>query len=186
MKLILASNSPRRKVLLKDLGYDFKVLVSSYEENYISNDPILTATTFALGKAKDVFNKLDNKEQFIVLGADTVVCCDGEILGKPKDDKDAFKMIKKLSGKTHQVITGFCLIKSSEIITDYVTSNVKFCSLKDEEITTYVKSGLYKGKAGGYGIQDKEFFLVESCIGSINNVIGLPTEKIKKYLDKML
>ncbi len=186
MKLILASNSPRRKDLLNKLGYKFDIIVSDYEENFFSLDPILTATTFALGKAKDVFNRLEEKDEFVVLGADTVVYCNGEILGKPKDDDDAFNMIKKLSKKSHQVITGFCLVATNEIITDYVTSNVTFNHLTDQEIHAYVKSGLYRGKAGGYGIQDKEFSLVNFYSGSLNNIVGLPTEKIKTYLDKIL
>ncbi len=186
MKLILASNSPRRKELLKNLGYQFDIKVSEYEENLFSSNPIETATTFALGKAKDVFNNLENKIGYLVLGADTVVYCENEILGKPKDDKDAFNIIKKLSGKTHKVITSFCLMNTDKIITDYVTSNVEFYNLSDEQILSYVKSGLYKGKAGGYGIQDKEFNLVKSYSGSLNNIIGLPTERLKDYLDKML
>ena len=186
MKLILASNSPRRKELLKNLGYQFEIKVSDYEEKLFSSDPIKTAKAFAIGKAKDVFNRLENKIGQLVLGADTVVYCENEILGKPKDDNDAFNIIKKLSNKTHKVITGFCLINTNEIITDYVTSNVKFRALNDKEILIYVKSGLYKGKAGGYGIQDKEFNLVESYSGSLNNIIGLPTERLKEYLDKML
>ncbi len=185
-KLILASNSPRRSDLLKKLGYNFDVRVSAYEEKSCSLDPIITATTFAFGKAKDVFDKLVNKEQYVVLGADTIVYCENEILGKPKDDHDAFKTIKKLSGKTHKVITGFSLITTDKTITDYVTSNVRFSNLSSAEISTYVKSGLYKGKAGGYGIQDEEFSLVESYSGSLDNIIGLPTEIIKQHLDKML
>ena len=186
MKLILASNSPRRKDLLKKLGYEFDVVVSEYQEQSFSSDPRLTATTFAWGKAKAVFENLKDKDSVVVLGADTIVYCENEIIGKPKDEKDAFNMIKKLSGKTHKVITGFCLINTDKIITDYVTSNVKFYTLSDDEIASYVKSGLYKGKAGGYGIQDEDCKLVESYSGSLNNIIGLPTEKVQEYLNKLL
>ena len=186
MKLILASNSPRRKDLLEKLGYEFDVVVSEYQEQSFSSDPILTATTFALGKAKAVFENLKDKDSVVVLGADTIVYCENEIIGKPKDEKDAFNMIKKLSGKTHEVITGFCLINTDKIITDYVTSNVKFYTLSDDEIASYIKSGLYKGKAGGYGIQDEDCKLVESYSGSLNNIIGLPTEKVQEYLNKLL
>ncbi len=186
MKLILASNSPRRRQLLKDLGYEFDVIVSDYEEKTFSTNPIITATTFAIGKAKEVFSRLEDKKHCVVLGADTIVYCNNEILGKPNNDEEAFEMIKKLSGKSHQVITGFCLVKSNDIITDYVTSNVKFYSLSEVDIMSYVKTGLYKGKAGGYGIQDKDVSLVEWYYGSLNNIIGLPTEKIKEYLDNIL
>ena len=158
-KLILASNSPRRRDLLKKLGYKFDIVVSNYEEKFCSLDPIITATTFAFGKAKDVFDRIDNKEQCVVLGADTIVYCDNEIIGKPKDDKEAIAIIKKLSGKPHQVITGYSLISTDKITTDYVTSNVRFRSLSNNEISSYVKSGLYKGKAGGTEYKIRNFHL---------------------------
>ena len=186
MKLVLASNSPRRKELLNKMGYQFEVKVSDYEEKVFSLDPIKIATTFALGKAKSVFNLLENKDDVLVLGADTIVYYNGEILGKPNGDIEAFNMLKKLSGKEHKVITGFCLINTDKIITDYDTSNVLFNTLTDQEIDAYIKSGLYKGKAGAYGIQDKGFNLVKSYFGSLNNVIGLPTEKLDEYLKTLL
>lgn len=188
MKLILASNSPRRKELLKNLGFPFQIKASDYEEKSFSSDPILTATTFAKGKADDIFSRLENNSDCIVLGADTVVFLKDEILGKPKDEIHARKMLKKLSNKEHNVVTGFC-IKTKDIeIVDFDVSLVKFNELTDNQIDEYIKSRLCFGKAGGYGIQDVGFNLIDKHNGSLNNIIGLPTEKIfpllKKILDK--
>jgi len=176
-KLILASNSPRRKQLLKNENFDFEIVPSDYEEQSFSSDPIVTATTFAKGKAIDVYMKIKDMN-VVILSADTVVFLDGQILGKPKDEDHAFSMLKQLSNKTHSVTTGFCIKYQDKQIIDTDTTLVTFNDLSDEQIKKYIKSGLYKGKAGAYGIQDVEFNLVKSYEGSLNNVIGLPTEKI--------
>ena len=181
MELILASNSPRRKQLLSELGVKFSVIVSDFSETNFTNDPIITAETFAIGKAKDVFNNLPNKNDKLVLGADTVVYFDGEILGKPKDHDDAYAMLKKLSDKEHIVVTGFALVGGDFEFVGHDVTFVRFNRLSKEQILDYVKTGLPFGKAGSYGIQDG-FNLVKSYIGSLNNVIGLPTEKILKLL----
>ena len=183
-KLILASNSPRRSELLKKFGFDFEIKVSDYEEDKAFSDPVLTAKTFAEGKAKSVFNKL-NDLNTVVLGADTVVFSDGKILGKASSRVQAFDMLKSLSGKTHQVITGYCVLGSEKPILDCEISLVTFNDLTDEQINEYLDSGLYKGKAGSYGIQDG-YNLVKSCVGSVNNVIGLPIEKIAPILATVL
>lgn len=181
-KIILASNSPRRKDLLKANGFDFEVIVSDYEESNFTLDPILTAKTFAKEKALDVYNNLENKDNTAVVGADTVVFCDGKILGKPKDRLDAYSMLKNLSNKTHTVATGFCIKTENKEIVGVDTTLVTFNDLTEQDINAYLDSGLYKGKAGSYGIQDKEFKLVKEYNGSLNNVIGLPTEKIVPLL----
>ena len=184
MKLILASNSPRRKELLKKHGFEFEVISSDFEEKVFSNDPIITAKTFAEGKAKEVFNTLENKSGVVVLGADTVVFSDGKILGKPQSEKEARAMLKSLSGKTHEVATGYALISGKGKEVGVVVTKVTFNNLTEEIIEGYIKSGLYKGKAGSYGIQDG-FALVESYEGSLNNVIGLPTEAVVPLLKKL-
>ena len=185
IKLILASNSPRREQLLKNENFNFKILPSDYEEQSFSSDPIITAKTFAKGKAIDVYNKINDKN-VVILSADTVVFLDGQILGKPKDETEAFSMLKQLSKKTHSVTTGFCIKYDQEEILDTDTTLVTFNDLSDEKIQNYIKSGLYKGKAGAYGIQDVEFNLVKSYDGSLNNVIGLPTEKIIPLLSSII
>lgn len=185
MKLILASNSPRRKELLEKSGFLFDIISSDYEEQPFSNDPILTARTFAEGKAKDVFNKLSDKSEIVVLGADTVVYCDGKILGKPTDAEEARKTLKSLSGKTHEVATGYSIISAKNCASGVVVTKVTFNNLTEEVIEEYIKSGLYKGKAGSYGIQDG-FPLVEKYEGSLSNVIGLPIEEVAPILKKLL
>ena len=185
MNLILASNSPRRKDLLSSEGIKFSIISSDYEENAFSLNPEITATTFAEGKAKSVFESLSDKENALVLGADTVVYLDGEILGKANSEKEAFDILKRLSGKTHRVITGYCLISDTQKIIGKVVSEVTFNDLTDQQISDYIASGLYKGKAGSYGIQDN-FPLIKSYTGSLNNIIGLPTEEVVQIIKKML
>lgn len=186
MRLVLASESPRRRQILKDAGFDYLVMPSKYNERPFSNQPVLTAKTFALGKAKDVFENLSFNQDCVVLGADTVVYLNGQILGKPQDEKQARQMLLSLSNKVHSVVTGYCLYSKEQIIVDYDESSVYFNQLTTNIIDAYIKSGLYKGKAGAYGIQDKQFSPVKSFSGSITNVIGLPIEKIKPILTNML
>ena len=185
MKLILASKSPRRNQLLKDLGYDFIVKNSDYEEKSFTNNPYDTAKTFAEGKAKSVFNAIDCKADLVVLGSDTVVFLDGEILGKPKDEIEARNMLLSLSNKTHKVISGYAVVTKNGVISGYDETFVTFNNLSKKVIDDYLNSGLYKGKAGSYGIQDG-YPLVKEYKGSLNNVIGLPTEKLAPILDKIL
>ena len=184
MKLILASNSPRRKSLLTEYGFSFTVIPSDFIESNLLLSPTVTAKNNALGKAKDVFNKLMDNE-IIVLGADTIVVLDGKILGKPKDNFDAKNMLEKLSNKSHQVITGYSIYTKNKIITDYITTIVKFNELTDELIDKYVATGSPLDKAGAYGIQDG-FNLVKKIDGSYNNVVGLPIEIIKDKLNELL
>lgn len=183
MELILASNSPRRRELLEKLGALFTVVLGDFEENGCGLDPIVTAESFAFGKAKRVFDKLENTEKVIVLGSDTVVYHNGEILGKPQNEKQAKKMLSDLSGKTHTVISGYCILGKNIKIVGHDSTAVTFNKLSDLIINDYISSGLYKGKAGSYGIQDG-YPLVKEYSGSLNNVIGLPTEKIIPHLKK--
>ena len=180
MRLILASNSPRRKEILKKHGLDFEIKVSDYSEKD-EKVPIQTAEDNAKGKAWSVFETLTDKTDVVVLGADTIVVFDGEIIGKPKDRIDAAKTLKRLSGKAHKVITGFALITKSQEITGYDETEVIFNDLSDKLIEEYVKTGLPLDKAGSYGYQDG-FPIVKECIGDIENVIGLPFYKIKNNL----
>ena len=184
MKLILASNSPRRKDLLRKAGYEFDIIVSPYEENLTSCDPVFTAETFAFGKAQAVFDMLcDNSA--LVVGADTVVYLDGKILGKPENEIEAVKMLKSLSGKTHKVITGYAVISKNIVVKGSVKTSVTFNDLSEKLISEYINSGLWQGKAGAYGIQDP-FALVKSYDGSLNNVIGFPTETVFPIIDKIM
>jgi len=183
MRLILASASPRRKEILQKNGFNFEIIKSNCEEkNSFSAEE--TAKANALLKAKDVFDNLVDKNA-VVLGADTVVVINGKILGKPKTELEAEEMLKSLSNKTHQVITGYAIVTKDQIINDYDLSEVTFNLLSDELIKQYIKTGSPMDKAGAYGIQDG-FPLLKELKGSLNNVIGLPIEKIKSVLQNAL
>ncbi len=177
--VILASNSPRRKELLKKL-VDFSVQPAVAEEFSDATDPKQYATDLAKHKAREV--SLQNKDA-IVIGCDTVVDLDGAILGKPQDEADAFKMLSSLSGKTHFVHTGVCVLHGEKEACFCESTAVTFRQLCDEEIWQYVKSGAPMDKAGAYGIQECNF--VQGFVGSYDNVVGLPTERLGEVLKNL-
>lgn len=181
MEFILASASPRRRELIKLIDENAVILPADIEE--VCNAEIYpenTAEYFACQKAKHVSRLHPNS---IVLGADTVVIIDGEILGKPKDEADAFNMLKKLSNKTHEVITGCCLCFGEKSYSFSVTSSVTFFALKDEEIKAYIETKEPFDKAGAYGIQGKGCLLVKEIRGDFNNIVGLPVSALKRHLE---
>ena len=180
MELILASNSPRRKELLEKYGFKFKIVPSNFNEDELKSSHVETVKSYAFNKALDVFNRL-KQDDVVVLGADTIVYLDGKILGKPKNVNQAISMLSSLSGKTHEVITAYSLIRKDKILTDYVTSKVTFNVLDKNLILEYVNTGSPLDKAGAYGIQDG-FDLVKEIEGSFNNVVGLPIEIIKDII----
>lgn len=184
MKIVLASKSPRRKDILNKFGVDFEVQTVEFDELNFNNKPKMTAIANALGKAVAVFEKISDTDS-VVLGADTVVCFKGEILGKPKDNDEAFATLKKLSGKTHTVITAYALVGNNVKIIGADKSKVKFNKLSCALIKEYVESGCPLDKAGSYGIQDP-FPIVKSFKGSLYNVIGLPIEKIKPIIESLI
>ena len=180
MNVILASNSPRRKQILEDAGIVFTVVPSNFNEEQVKGlSPKNYCVYLAENKAKSVY-KGDNS---VVIGADTIVLLDGEILGKPKNESDATLMLKKLSGKMHSVITGYAVIKNGTVYSGFEETFVEFNKLSDTLIKTYVESGLPLDKAGAYGIQDG-FPLVKKITGDYLNVVGLPVNKILEILKK--
>ena len=185
MQLILASNSPRRKQILIESGYDFKVIPSDYEEKEIVADPKELVKIYSFNKANSVYQGLTDKRDILVLGSDTIVVLDGKILGKPKDKQHAFSMLKSLSNKTHQVISGYALIGMKFSLVDLEVTKVTFNELSDAEIKEYIEKMNPLDKAGAYGIQDG-YPLVKSYEGSYNNIVGLPIESIAPLLNKFL
>ncbi len=178
MKIILASNSPRRKELLEKSGLTFSVIPSSVEENISKSlPPVEYAKTLALIKAQDVFSKRNG----IVIGADTIVVFNDKIIGKPTSEQDAFNTLKMLSGKTHQVITGYAVLSKNATINDYCLTEVTFNELSNELICDYIKNAKPLDKAGSYGIQDG-YPLVKCYNGDYDNIVGLPTSKILEIL----
>ena len=184
-RFILASASPRRRDILKSAGYNFEIIASDKEQSSIKGvSPEKLAVRNACLKAEDVFSRIEDKNS-VVLGADTVVALSGEIFGKPKDENDARRILKYLSGKTHQVITGYCLISGDMRESGSVVTEVAFNELDEGRIDAYIKSGLYQGKAGAYGIQDG-FGLIKGFNGYYDNVVGLPLESIEESLKEFL
>lgn len=191
-RLVLASNSPRRKELLTQAGIDFKTLVSQTDEKKvisemppgIINNPASYVACLAEAKAKEVLDRLskDNSEPFIVLGADTVVSADGKIIGKPKDRDDAVKILKLLSGRTHQVYTGVAILGEDFKEVFCEKTDVTFYDLTDEEIEAYILTNEPFDKAGAYGIQGYGAILVKKINGDYNNVVGLPLAETVRRL----
>lgn len=177
MQLILASNSPRRRDLLSIAGYEYEVVPSIAEEDNQSKDPSSAAISNAKEKAQEVFKRL-NRDDIVVLGADTVVFCENQIFGKPKDEQDAFYMLSRLSDSTHSVITGCALVHKGGVESFYSESKVKFRKITPKEINAYIKTGEPMDKAGAYGIQEKASVFVESFEGDFLNIIGLPISEL--------
>lgn len=178
MRLVLASRSPQRVKLMRDAGYDFDTDPADIDEEAYPRDlsPEQIARWLAHQKAARV---LSRHPQDMILAADTVVALGEHLLGKPEDEPHADRMLRQLSGSTHEVSTGIallCPVRRIEIV-DHVTSHVQMRRLTDTEIARYVASGDWRGKAGGYGIQDNDPFV--TCMqGSVTNVIGLPMERV--------
>ena len=182
--LILASGSPRRKALLKDLGLRLKIVPADVREiPRPKEDPVLFSKRMAEDKAGIVSSLYP--EQW-VLGADTVVVLGEKILGKPKDSQEAKRFLRLLSGETHRVITGFCLKNRAMNHSHFqsVSTRVSFKSLSLEEIDWYVQTGEPLDKAGAYAIQGKGAFCVKKIRGSYTNVVGLPVTEVLKLLEK--
>ena len=181
MEYILASASPRRKELLALVLPSFEVIPATSEEKVnISLFPEQMVCSVAEHKCGEVFKTHRDKT---VIGCDTVVIFEGDILGKPKDREDAFKTLKRLSGKTHYVITAVCVRNKYKKLIEYDRTEVRFNDLSDEFIKIYVDSGSPLDKAGSYGIQDGG--LVKEYYGSYTNVVGLPITLVKKMLEEV-
>ena len=181
-KFILASASPRRRKLLSEAGFKFEVLPSAVDEK---THPDLSPSELCVALAADKARSVYAIKKEPVLGADTIVVLDGEVLGKPADRSINAQYLKRLSGRVHQVYTGFCLIADGKERLGFDVADVKFNTLGEDVIAAYVASGNGLDKAGGYGIQD-EFELVEKISGSYTCVVGLPMEKVSQLLKEVL
>ena len=182
-KIILASASPRRKELLKLIGLTFEVIPSDVEEN-IENESFSPELieNLAAEKAADIAKKIIYPA--IIIGSDTVVLIDNKVLGKPKDKKDAFNMLKMLSGNTHQVISAIAVIdtETGKVFKDSVVSDVTFKQLSDEEINAYIETGEPMDKAGAYAIQGFAGMFVKSINGCYSNIVGISVFKLAEML----
>ncbi len=182
--LILASKSPRRCYLLEQAGIEFSVIPSSFDENSVKlSSPDIYVRQLAESKAGDISEQYPDSW---VIGADTIVLIDGSILGKPGSSTEARTMLKSLSGKTHQVLTGYCICchRIGRLFSEAIKTEVRFKKLTEKEIDWYINSGEPFDKAGAYGIQGIGMFLVRRINGSYTNVVGLPVCEIVEYLIK--
>ena len=182
--VILASASPRRKELMKEITSDFTIITSDIDEDKSYSLPPLEAV-LDIAKRKGL-KVQENHPQDLIVSADTIVVLNNKIIGKPKDAEDAIKILKELSDKTHEVITAFCMFKGDKFIERYVVSKVEFNNLSDELIKAYVATGSPLDKAGAYGVQDNDHFpIVKKVTGSMSNVIGFPVDEIKEEFAKI-
>lgn len=181
--IILASASPRRQELLKLITEDFAVIPSDIDE-IVPNEvaPEKSPEYLAVKKARHIFENGHIND--IVIGCDTGVFIDGEMLGKPKDKRNAEEMLMKLSGRRHKVITGCCICKNGSINSFSQTTEVEFYSLSEDEIESYIATGEPMDKAGAYGIQGRGALLVKGINGDYFNVVGLPVARLNKELIK--
>ncbi|WP_416151353.1 Maf family protein [Salipaludibacillus sp. HK11] len=177
---VLASQSPRRKELLEQIGLSFTVIPSEVEEKIVETDtPEEVVASLAYQKAEDVFSRNENK---LILAADTIVVIDNIILGKPTDKHDANKMLQLLSGRSHHVLTGVTLLSQDNKMTFVEKTRVYFYPLTSEEIVDYIDSGEPFDKAGAYGIQGLGATLVEKINGDYFTIVGLPIAKVVRAL----
>lgn len=190
--IILASASPRRSELMTQAGVTFTVVPSSVEENIISETPDKIVEDLALQKANDVYKTIKRDygdRDFIVIGADTIVFYNGEILGKPEDEQEAFDMLKLLSDRTHQVYTGVAILYRCEGTKQTYFFNEKtdvtFCSINDYELKEYIATGDPMDKAGSYGIQGPFAKHIKGIKGDYFNVVGLPISRLYHELKKL-
>ena len=186
VKYVLASNSPRRKELLAGLGLQFQVrVIDGIDESYPADLPASEVAQYIALKKADAYRASMAPDELIIT-ADTVVIVGSEILGKPKDEADAVRMLRALSGRTHQVTTGVCLLSASKQSVFSVTTHVTFKQLTDAEIHHYVTTYRPFDKAGAYGIQEWIGYIgVTGLNGSYYNVMGLPVQRIYTELQKM-
>lgn len=202
MKLVLASASPRRRELLEQVGLSFQILPSDCEEICCLEIPEDLVADLAKQKAENVASKVREQiqdhsfscspeEAVVILGSDTVVAMDGKILGKPKDEEDAFQMIRNLQGKRHQVYSGVALSvlsgatgEEGQLCCFHERTEVEVYAMTEEEIRKYVATGEPMDKAGAYGIQGRFAEYIKGIVGDYYNVVGLPVSRVMQELKK--
>ena len=184
MGFILASESPRRSELLSRMGLEFQVMIGEHDETMnLSADPSDEVARVSRLKVEAVRSKCSADD--IIIGADTIVVCDGLIMGKPRSEADAFSMLRRLSGRNHEVMTGLCVMKGDYVETVTVTTTLRFCHLSDEEIRAYIATGEPMDKAGAYAVQGLAAMFTVGIDGDYYNVVGLPVCTLARILRKL-
>ena len=185
-KLILASQSPRRREILENLGLSFRIVTADVDESCAETDPRLYVEELALRKGRAVLDRLAAEGKVdadtVIIAADTVVAAEGEILGKPRDREDALHMLELLSGKTHQVISGIALLSLSHAAVASEVTGVRFSPLTQAEMDFYVSSDEPYDKAGGYAVQGLASLFIDGLEGDYFNVVGLPVKRLRSLL----
>jgi septum formation protein len=183
-KLTLASRSPRRAEILTAVGWPFQAIAADIDETILSGEDAVTyVQRLARTKAETIAARVNSG---VILGADTTVVVDDEILGQPRDDEDARRMLRLLSGRWHEVVTGVALARvGAEVRVGYQTTRVRFAELSPAEIDWYVSSGEPQGKAGAYGIQGKAALFITEIQGDYFNVVGLPVRLVFELMRRM-
>lgn len=186
-EFVLASASPRRKELLSQIGIKFRTCTSKKEEEFVRNLPEGIVKDLSYTKARDVYER--GNRDAVVIGADTIVVANEQILGKPKDEKEAFEMIKMLQGGVHQVYTGVSIIwqqnNNTHVSSFYAVTEVEVYYMNDDEIRNYISMAEPYDKAGGYAIQGYFARYIKGIKGDYNNVVGLPIGKLYQVLDSL-
>lgn len=183
---ILASASPRRRELLEQMGCQFEVITADIDESVLDNEqPSDYVTRLAAAKARTVFKQCQNQVNSAVLAADTIVCLDDIVFGKPENQQHAIDSWQTLSGKTHQVITAISLITESFQNTEMVATDVEFVDIDQQQMRRYWQTGEPNDKAGGYAIQGLASAWVKQIHGSYSNVVGLPLRETNQLLSRV-
>lgn len=184
MKIILASKSPRRREILTDLGFHFEIHTADTDESSSEQNPQRLVEILAERKGNDVY-KMFRSEDVLVISSDTVVSCDGRIMGKPRSYDEACEMLRYLSGRKHTVTSGLCLNMNGRIVTGHENTDVYFANLTEEFIEKYVATGETMDKAGGYAVQGIASMYIEKIDGCYFNVVGLPVRLLAKLLEQL-
>ena len=182
LPLVLASQSPRRQEMMKQMSVPFEVVPSLAPEDDVAGDGPERVRILARRKAEEVFARMPGR---MVLAADTLVCVEGRVLGKPVDEEDACRMLRLLSGRVNQVASGVCLISPDGSVQEEVClTDVEFAALSTETIRRYVATGEPMDKAGAYAVQGRAGAFVTRISGSPSNVVGMPMETVARFLEK--
>jgi len=180
--LVLASRSPQRKHLLEQLGVPFRVVVSDHDEGVTDGDPAHTVQQNARGKAEEVLAREPMRPGELVLGVDTVVVSEGEILGKARDEEEAATFVRRLAARRHEVYSGIYLTSRKVALANHVVTGVTFRALTDGELAAYIACGEWRGRAGAYAIQGIGSGLVQRVDGCYSNVVGLPVAELVRLM----
>lgn len=184
MKIILASKSPRRKEILENLGFEFEIITADTDESSDVTDPEALVQILAVRKGKAVQETYAEKDALII-SCDTVVCLDGEILGKPHSEAEANDMLRSLSGRSHTVLSGLSLFYNGKTISGVDKTEVYFANMPENFIDSYVASGDPMDKAGAYAVQGKTSLYIDKIDGCYFNVVGLPVRLLAKLLHQL-